>query len=29
VAVNHRKEALCVDVVFNAGYVREEMLSIS
>jgi beta-galactosidase GanA len=29
VAVNHRKEALCVDIEFNAGYVREEMLSIS
>ncbi len=28
-AVNHRKEAVRVDVGFNAGYVREESLSIS
>ncbi len=29
VAVNHRKETLCLDVEFNAGYVQEERLSIS
>ncbi len=29
VAVNHRKEAVRIEVEFNAGYVREEGLSIS